>query len=73
MTESAARRLVGDGRTQELDALIASAKRRDFKPVPLGDQDVDRGFDVKLENTETANVIGAAGPAADAASSPPRR
>ena len=56
MTESAARRLVAVG-GHELDALIASAKRRDFKPVPLGIR-TSIEFDVKLENTETANVIG---------------
>jgi Zn-dependent M28 family amino/carboxypeptidase len=56
MTEDAARRLVALG-GRDLDALVAAAKQRDFKPIPLGIT-TSLAFDVKLENTETANVIG---------------
>ena len=56
MTEDAARKLVKMG-GRELDALVTAARSRDFKPVPLGIT-TSIAFDVKLENTETANVIG---------------
>ena len=56
MTEDAARKLVRAG-GKDLDALVAAARTRDFKPVPLG-VTTSIAFDVKLENTETANVIG---------------
>ena len=56
MTEDAARRLVRLG-GKELDALVAAARSRDFKPVPLGIT-TSIAFDVTLENTKTANVIG---------------
>ncbi len=56
MTEDAARKLVGLG-GKNLDTLIAAARKRDFKPVTLGIT-TSLAFDVKLENTETANVIG---------------
>jgi len=56
MTEDAARKLVQLG-GKDLEALVAAARKRDFKPVPLGIT-TSIAFDVKLENTETANVIG---------------
>ncbi len=56
LTEDAARRLVRMS-GKDLDALIAEAKTRGFKPIPLGIT-TSLAFDVKLENTETANVIG---------------
>ncbi len=56
MTEDAARKLVHLG-GQDLDALVSASRKRDFKPVPLGIT-TSLAFDVKLENTETANVIG---------------
>jgi Zn-dependent M28 family amino/carboxypeptidase len=56
MTEDAARKLVRLG-GKDLDVLVAAARKRDFKPVPLGIV-TSLAFDVKLENTETANVIG---------------
>jgi Zn-dependent M28 family amino/carboxypeptidase len=56
MTEDAARKLVRLG-GKDLDALVAAARKRDFRPVPLGIA-TSLTFDVKLENTETANVIG---------------
>jgi Zn-dependent M28 family amino/carboxypeptidase len=56
MTEVAARKLVRLA-GKDLDALVAAARKRDFKPVSLG-VTTSIAFDVKLENTETANVIG---------------
>jgi hypothetical protein len=56
MTEDAARRLVKTA-GKSLDELVAAAKKREFKPVPLGIT-TSLAFNVKLENTETANVIG---------------
>jgi Zn-dependent M28 family amino/carboxypeptidase len=56
VTEDAARKLVRLG-GKDLDTLVAAARKRDFKPVPLG-VTTSLSFDVKLENTETANVIG---------------
>lgn len=56
MTENAARKLVRMA-GKDLDALVAAARTREFKPVPLGIT-TSLTFDVKLENTETANVIG---------------
>ncbi len=55
-TEEAARRLVKAG-GQDLDKLVAAAKKRNFKPVPLGVR-----TSIRLENTvsrvRTANVVG---------------
>jgi Zn-dependent M28 family amino/carboxypeptidase len=56
MTEDAARKLVRTA-GKSLDDLVAAAKKREFKPVPLGIT-TTISFDVKLEKTETANVIG---------------
>jgi hypothetical protein len=56
MTEDAARKLVKTA-GKSLDELVAAAKKREFKPVPLGIT-TSLAFNVKLENTETANVIG---------------
>ena len=56
MTEDAARKLVRTA-GKNLDDLVAAARKGDFKPVPLGIT-TTLAFDVKLENTETANVIG---------------
>ncbi len=56
MTEASARRLVKMS-GKSLDALVAAARSRDFKPVSLGIT-TSISFDVKLEDTETANVIG---------------
>jgi Zn-dependent M28 family amino/carboxypeptidase len=56
MTEDAARKLVRAA-GKNLDDLVAAAKKREFKPIPLGIS-TSLEFNVKLENTETANVIG---------------
>jgi Zn-dependent M28 family amino/carboxypeptidase len=56
MTEAAARKLVKAG-GQDLDKLIAAARTREFKPVPL-DLSTSLSYDVTVEKTETANVIG---------------
>jgi len=56
LTEAAARRLCALG-GRDLDTLVAAARRRDFKPVPLGVR-TSLAFDVKVEHGETANVIG---------------
>jgi len=56
MTEDAARKLVRLG-GKDLDALVAASRKREFKPVPLG-VTTSLAFGVKLENTESANVIG---------------
>ncbi len=56
MTEEAARRLVHLG-GHDLDALVAAARSRDFKPVPLG-VTTSIAFDVKLVEKQTANVAG---------------
>ena len=55
VTEDAARRLVGAGR--DLEGLIDQAKRRDFKPVPLG---VETSLVLRntLTHARTANVLG---------------
>ncbi len=54
ITDAAARRLVG---TDKLDALLEQAKRRDFKPVPLG---ITTSLTLRntLTHTATANVLG---------------
>lgn len=56
VTEPAARRLVSLG-GHDLAELRQRARRRDFRPVPLG---VATGleFDCQIERTETANVLG---------------
>ena len=56
LTEAAARRLCALG-GRDLDSLIAAAHRRDFAPVPLGVR-TSLAFDVKVEQGQTANVIG---------------
>ena len=56
LTEAAARRLCALG-GMDLDSLITSAHRRDFVPVPLGVR-TSLAFDVKVEQGQTANVIG---------------
>ena len=56
LTEAAARRVCALG-GRDLDSLIAAARRRDFAPVPLGVK-TSLAFDVKVEQGETANVIG---------------
>jgi Zn-dependent M28 family amino/carboxypeptidase len=55
VTEDAARRLLGD--ELDLDALIAQAKSRDFRPVPLG---ITTSLTLKnqVTQTATANVYG---------------
>jgi Zn-dependent M28 family amino/carboxypeptidase len=55
-TEDATRRLVALG-GHDLDALIARAKTREFKPVPLGVR-VSAAFANRLEQVKTANVLG---------------
>jgi Zn-dependent M28 family amino/carboxypeptidase len=56
MTEDAARKLVAaSGRN--LDTLVKSARSRGFMPVPLGVK-TSIAFDVAIEKTETANVVG---------------
>lgn len=56
VTEDAARRIV-DLAGEEWGALVEAAQSPDFRPVPLG-VDVSVAFDVSVERTETANVIG---------------
>jgi Zn-dependent M28 family amino/carboxypeptidase len=55
-TEDATRRLVALG-GQDLDALIARAKSREFKPVPLGVK-LSTSFANRLTQVKTANVLG---------------
>jgi Zn-dependent M28 family amino/carboxypeptidase len=55
-TESAVRRLVKAG-GQDLDKLIAAAKSRSFKPVPLALKTSIK-FDNKVSRVRTANVAG---------------
>ena len=55
-TESAARRLL-KGAGQDLDKLIAAAKSRSFKPVPLALKTSFK-FDNKVSRVRTANVAG---------------
>ena len=56
MTEDASRRLV-EFAGHDLDALIESARSRDFRPVPLG-LSTSLDLAVGLRETETANVGG---------------
>lgn len=56
LTEDASRRLAQHG-GQDLDALRASAQRRDFKPVPLG-VTLDAVLTAEVEPKKTGNVIG---------------
>jgi len=56
LTEDASRRLAQLG-NQDLDALRASAQRRDFKPVPLG-VTLDAVLTAAVEPKKTGNVIG---------------
>jgi Zn-dependent M28 family amino/carboxypeptidase len=56
ITEDAARALCRLG-GHELDALVAVARRDEFRPVPLGVR-TSIVLDNELETTETANVIG---------------
>jgi Zn-dependent M28 family amino/carboxypeptidase len=55
ITEDAARRLLGTDAS--LDALVEQAKRRDFKPVPLG---ITTSLALRntLTHTQSANVLG---------------
>ena len=55
VTEDAARRLLGP--EHDLDALIAQAKSRDFKPVPLGIK-TSLALTNTVTRTPTANVYG---------------
>jgi Zn-dependent M28 family amino/carboxypeptidase len=59
LTEEASRRLTKMA-GKDLEALVASAKRRDFRPVPLG---VEASLELRNEvrRTTTANVIGKLG------------
>jgi Zn-dependent M28 family amino/carboxypeptidase len=56
MTQDAAQRLCALGH-QKLDDLIAKARSRDFRPVPLGIR-TSLAFDVDVQRTPTANVVG---------------
>jgi hypothetical protein len=56
LTEDAAARLAGLG-GHDLSELIERARFREFRPVPLGVM-TSLAFDVKLRETETANVAG---------------
>ena len=56
LTEPAVRRLCALG-GKNLDSLVASARRREFAPIPLGVK-TSFGFDVEVKETPTANVIG---------------
>ena len=55
-TEDATRRLVALA-GHDLDALIARAKTRQFKPVPLGVR-LSASFANRIEQVKTANVLG---------------
>ena len=55
-TEDATRRLVALGGL-DLDALVARAKSREFKPVPLGVR-LSTAFTNRLTQVKTANVLG---------------
>ena len=55
VTEDAARRLLGPA--HDLDALVAQAKSRDFRPVPLGIT-TSLALTNTLTRTPTANVLG---------------
>jgi Zn-dependent M28 family amino/carboxypeptidase len=55
-TEGAVRRLMKSG-GYDLDKLVASARSRDFKPVPLGIR-TSLAFTNKLSSVQTANVGG---------------
>ncbi|MFH0946909.1 MAG: M28 family peptidase [Planctomycetota bacterium] len=56
LTDEAAGRLVKMA-GRDLDDLVAAARRRDFRPVPLGITTSIR-FTTKVSRTETANVAG---------------
>jgi Zn-dependent M28 family amino/carboxypeptidase len=56
VTEEAARRIAALG-GHDLDELIESAQRTDFKPVPLG-VTMDLEITTEIEESATANVIG---------------
>lgn len=56
LTEPATRRLCALG-GKDLDSLIAAAHSRQFTPIPLGVK-TSLTFDVTVEKTPTANVIG---------------
>jgi Zn-dependent M28 family amino/carboxypeptidase len=55
-TEEATRRIVRAA-GQNLDALVAAAQRRDFRPVPLGVK-VSTHFTNQVRRRSTANVLG---------------
>jgi Zn-dependent M28 family amino/carboxypeptidase len=55
-TEDAARRLLKAG-GQDLDKLIAAAKKRSFKPVPIA-LETSIKFDTRVSRVRTANVAG---------------
>jgi Zn-dependent M28 family amino/carboxypeptidase len=55
-TEEATRRLVRLG-GQELEALVAAAQKREFRPVPLGVK-VSTRFQNQVRRRPTANVLG---------------
>ena len=55
ITEEACRRVVALS-GKDLEMLVRSANRRDFRPVPLG-VTVDTAFDSRVERTRTANVL----------------
>ena len=56
LTEDASKRLARLG-GKDLDALRASAQKRDFKPVPLG-VTISLALENEVKKTESANVIG---------------
>jgi Zn-dependent M28 family amino/carboxypeptidase len=56
VTEDAARKLVALG-GQDLDALVETAKKRDFRPVPLGVM-TSLSSRNELHHTKSANVLG---------------
>jgi Zn-dependent M28 family amino/carboxypeptidase len=66
-TEEAVRRLMRSG-GHDLDKLVASARSRDFKPVPLGIR-TSLTFTNKLSSVQTANVGGVL-PGSDAGLAP---
>lgn len=56
LTETASRELMRLG-GHDLDALTEAAKKRDFRPVPLGIT-TSLGLDNRVDRVETANVLG---------------
>ncbi len=56
LTEAAVRKLCALG-GKNLDSLVAAARSRDFRPIPLGVK-TSLAFDVAVDTTRTANLVG---------------